>query len=83
MEYIEDKAIFYKYLYQNCSCCNAGQSPEERKTKYKLARYFGYSSSGARKYRDWRLNCFAKHFGYSSWDSMIEILKGGDIIRNN
>jgi len=82
MQFIDDKDVFYRYLYHNCHCCNAGQSKEERKTKYKLARYFGLNSYGAMKYRDWRPNCFAKHFGYSSWQSMINILEGGDNISN-
>ena len=74
MEYIEDKAVFNRYLYEHCHCVNAGQSREERQMKYKLARYFGLNRNGAHKYCDWQKNTFAKHFGYSSWDSMIEIL---------
>jgi len=78
MEFIQDKSVFNNYLYHHCHCVNAGQSKEERKMKYKLARYFGLNSKGAHKYRDWRKSTFAKHFGYSSWESMIDILKKYD-----
>ena len=66
---------FGRYLYQHCHCCNAGQSKEERKSKYRLARYFGKGCIDSQKLRDWNKNPFAKWFGYSSWDNMIEILQ--------
>ena len=75
MEFIQDRGAFNNYLYQHCHCINAGQSKEERKMKYKLALYFSGSWEIAQKFRDWSPNCFAKHFGYKSWESMIKILK--------
>lgn len=75
MQFIDDKEVYYKYLYHHCHCVNAGQSKEERQMKYKLALYFGCSVEGARKYRDWNYNTFAKKFGFRSWDLMIKGLK--------
>lgn len=74
MEYIENKSTYYKYIYQNCHCCNAGQSPDERRLKYAIAISFGKCATDARKLRDWNKNPFAKFFGYSSWDSLIKSL---------
>lgn len=79
MKFIDDKASYLNYIYRNCGCVNAGQSPEERRIKYKLAKNMGATRKWAITLRDWRLNNFAKHFGYSSWESMIKFLKGEDI----
>ena len=83
MQFIYDKTDFNRYLYRHCHCCNAGQSKEERKMKYRLVLFFGKDSDYARKYRDWNRQPFAKKFGYSSWENMLKILeeigsKGGD-----
>lgn len=77
MEFINNRTEFYRYLYHHCHCCNAGQSNEERRKKYQLARYLGQDSKGASKYRNWYKQTFAKRFGYSSWDDMLKSL-GGD-----
>ena len=82
MEFIQDRGAFNNYLYQHCHCVNAGQSKEERRMKYKLARALGCSRLQAKRYCDWRYNNFAKRFGYTSWVSMIESLEGGDNISN-
>ena len=75
MEYIQDNEAFTKYLYQNCHCCNAGQSKEERRLKYAIAKYLGKSTADARVFRDWNRNTFVKWFGYSSWDSYFTSLR--------
>ena len=75
MEFIDDRGAFYKYLYHHCHCTNAGQSPEERRLKYAVARYFGKCWQDAQKLRDYRSTTFAKTFGYSSWKSLIESIK--------
>ena len=72
MEFIHDKEAFYKYLFQNCGCANAGQSPTERRLKYAIARHFGKSPSWARSLRDYRTTVFARWFGYNSWESLIK-----------
>ena len=74
MNYIYDTVDFKRYLYYHCHCTNAGQSKEERRGKYKLARYFGKSSYDAQRLKDWNKNPFAKYFGYSSWKIMLGIL---------
>ena len=79
MLFIDDKESFYKYLYGNCHCANAGQSPDMRKLKYKLAKYFGCNRSHAQRYRDFMPNTFARRFGYNSWKNMVDIL-GGDVL---
>lgn len=72
--YIEDKEAFYRYLYRHCHCCNAGQSPELRRLKYALAKYFGKEVAYARQVRDYNNNPFAKCFGYPSWETMVKSL---------
>jgi len=82
MRYIEDKEVFYDYLYVHCHCCNAGQHPDDRRLKYAIARWFGCSSCDAMIYRDWNNRPFAKWFGFDSWDNLLSSLKtmykGGD-----
>ena len=75
MKYIQDPVAFDKYLYHHCHCVNAGQSPEERRLKYAIARYFSKCVRDARVLRDYRTTTFAKFFGYSSWDSLIKTVK--------
>lgn len=79
LEFIDNKDAFYRYLYQNCHCVNAGQSQDKRRLKYAIVRSFGRSSLEASKYRDWRDNCFAKWFGYRDWQSLIKIIEKGSI----
>lgn len=74
MIYNHDKESFYKYLYHHCGCANAGQSPQERRCKYALAKYFGKSVYDARIYRDWNREPFARKFGFSSWKTMLKLL---------
>lgn len=75
MDYIDDKDRFYAYLFGNCSCVNAGQSLDERRLKYAIAKYLGANVQWARSLRDYRSNNFAKHFGYGSWESLFSIIK--------
>ena len=75
MEYIQNKNAFYRYIYQNCHCVNAGQSLEERRFKYAIVRSFGKSRSEANRLRDWRSNNFAKHYGYSNWENLLKFIK--------
>ena len=74
MEYIQDQNAFLKYIYQNCHCVNAGQSQEERRLKYAIARSFGKCVYDAQILRDYRRSAFAKYFGYSSWENLIKII---------
>ena len=75
MEFIDDSGAFLKYIYHHCHCVNAGQSQEERRLKYAIARHFGKCSYDARILRDYRISTFAKYFGYSSWKSLIIFVK--------
>lgn len=75
MRYIDDRSAFYRYLYENCHCVNAGQSKEFRRFKYKLARALGANRAWATRVKDWRKNNFAKYFGFSSYDSMMIALE--------
>ena len=75
MEYITDKHAFNLYLYSNCHCVNAGQTSEERRLKYAIARSFGKSRLWAYALRDYNNNSFAKVFGYSNWKNLIKIIK--------
>jgi len=76
MDYINDRGSFYSFLYHHCGCINAGQSPEERRLKYAIARSFGKCRHDAQSLRDYRKTTFAKYFGYSSWESLINFVKG-------
>lgn len=71
MEFIKDKGAFYRYLYEECHCVNAYQTPEQRRMKYTLARGLGADSSWAMVLRDRRPNNFAKHFGFKRWADLI------------
>ena len=75
MQYIQDKSAFYNYIYNHCHCINAGQSLEERRLKYAIARSLGKSRQYASVLRDWRITNFAKFFGYSSWNELIKFVK--------
>ena len=75
MQFVQDRGVFLDYLYEHCHCANARQTPEMRRLKYKIARYFGKSTEGARQLRDWNNNPFAKFFGYSCWKSLMQILQ--------
>ena len=72
--YIYEKTDFDKYLYENCHCCNAGQTLEERRLKYAIARYFGKNYYDSRILRDWNKQPFAKYFSYSSWNNLMEAI---------
>ena len=76
MEFIHDRGAFLDYIYQNCHCINAGQSQEERRLKYAIARSFGKCVYDAKILRDYRTSTFAKYFGYSSWKSLINFVTG-------
>lgn len=76
MKYIDDKYAFYKYLAEHHHCINACQLQEERRLKYAIARYFGKSRSWSMVLRDWRNTNFAKFFGYSSFENLLNIVKG-------
>ena len=76
MDYINDRGAFYNYIYSHCHCINAGQSQEERRLKYAIARSFGKCCFDARALRDYRCTTFAKYFGYKSWNSLIDLIKG-------
>lgn len=76
MKFIDDKETYLKYIYHDCHCVNAGQSPEERRIKYSIAKYLGKSPKWARVLRDYYPNNFARYFGYKSWVDMIKMLKG-------
>ena len=76
MQFIFDYSAFLRYIYQNCHCINAGQSQEERRLKYAIAKSFGKSGNWARALRDYRCTTFAKYFGYSSWKSLINFVTG-------
>ena len=75
MQYIYNSADFKRYIYQNCHCVNAGQSAEERRLKYAIARSLGKSHSWSRVLRDYRKTNFAKVFGYSSWENLIKSME--------
>ena len=75
MRYIQDPIAFNRYLFANCHCVNAGQSQEERRLKYAIARTFGKSRPWAVALRDYRKTTFARFFGYSSWESLIKFIK--------
>ena len=76
MEFIDDRGAFLKYIYEHCHCINAGQSQEERRLKYAIARAMGKNADWARVLRNWRNTNFAKYFGYSSWESLINFVTG-------
>ena len=76
MEYINDRGAFYQYIYSHCGCINAGQTQEERRLKYAIARSFGKCRQDAQSLRDYRITTFTKYFGYSSWNSLIKFIKG-------
>ena len=75
MQYIYDSADFRRYIFQNCHCVNAGQSAEERRLKYAIARSLGKSHLWSAVLRDWRYTSFAKFFGYSSWANLIKSME--------
>jgi len=79
MQFINDYSAYLKYLYENCHCINAGQSQEERRLKYAIARYLGKNPSWAGRLRDFRPSIFARFFGYSSWKNLMEVI-GGDLL---
>ena len=76
MEFIDDRGTFLVYIYSHCHCINAGQTQEERRLKYAIAKLFGKCCYDARKLRDYRTSTFARYFGYSSWKSLIKFIKG-------
>ena len=76
MKYIDNPIAFKRYLYHDCHCINAGQTPEERRLKYAIARYFGKCRKDAIILRDYRKSTFSKFFGYSSWNSLYNTVKG-------
>ena len=76
MEFMDDRGAFLKYIYGHCHCINAGQSQEERRLKYAVARSFGKCWQDAQKLRDYRTSTFARYFGYSSWKSLISFIEG-------
>ena len=76
MEFIFDYPSYLRYLYQHCHCINAGQSPEERRLKYAIARSLGANAAWSRVVRDYRASTFARYFGYSSWKNLIEVIEG-------
>lgn len=74
MDFIHDRGAYYRYLYEECHCVNAYQDQETRRIKYTLARGLGSSREWAVRLRDWRLNTFAKHFGFKTWaELMVEV----------
>lgn len=68
MEYILDKAEFLRYIGRECHCCNAVQTAEERRLKYKICRLLGDNIANARRRRDWRWNSIAKSHGFKTWE---------------
>lgn len=76
MEFIEDRGAFLNYIYHHCHCINAGQSQEERRLKYAIAKSFGKCVYDAQILRDYRTSTFARYFGYGSWESLIKFVKG-------
>lgn len=77
MDYIIDKHAFNLYLYHNCHCVNAGQTPEERRSKYKFCRLLGDDVSNAIRRRDWTYDHIAKVHGYTDARTMVKLLTGG------
>ena len=73
MQYIESKAVFYKYLAEHCHCINARQSPAERRAKYRIVRLLGGSKPTAVRLRDWNYNSIARYFGYRDYKHLVEV----------
>ena len=76
MKYIDNPVAYQQYLHQHCHCVNAGQSPEERRAKYKLCKLLGDNYYNAFRRRDWTYNHIAKVHGYTDYKTMIKILIG-------
>ena len=75
MKFIQDKYTYYQYIYHHAGCVNAGQTKEERRLKYAIARFMGKSRNQSYALRDFRKNNFAKKFGYKNWNELIKNIK--------
>ncbi len=79
MQYIDDAMAFKKYIYEQCHCVNAGQTSEERRIKYAIARALGKDPNWSRVLRDYRRTALAKYFGYSSWKNLLDIIRSENV----